>query len=199
MHSISTDAEHAISRQEIRTSSRALGRQLRTGIETNLPLTSALPGRRRRGSLRSLWFGPPLEACRTEPANPSVSYLICLRTHWARGRPNPGGGEPSKEAHGVVLAERCGSTPGQHRRRRPTAWLGMWIRTSESVLEPPIWICVTISPEGGASPAAETLRVPAAWTFIWETLETGLACWAADGVSGLVTAVSGPLGGCASD
>ena len=52
------------------------------------------------------------------------------------------------------------------------------IRTSESVLEPPIWICVTISPEGGASPAAETLRVPAAWTFIWETLETGLRGWA---------------------
>ena len=53
------------------------------------------------------------------------------------------------------------------------------IRTSESVLEPPNWICVTISPEGGASPAAETLRVPAAWTFIWETLETGLAGWSA--------------------
>ena len=42
-------------------------------------------------------------------------------------------------------------------------------RTSESVIEPPNWICVTISPEGGASPAAETLRAPAAWTFIWET------------------------------
>ena len=30
-------------------------------------------------------------------------------------------------------------------------------------------------------------------------LETGVAGWAADGVSGLVAAVSGPLGDCASD
>jgi len=36
-------------------------------------------------------------------------------------------------------------------------------RTAESVREPPNWICVTISPEVGASPAAETLRVRAAW------------------------------------
>jgi hypothetical protein len=36
------------------------------------------------------------------------------------------------------------------------------IRTSESVREPPNWICVTISPEVGASPAAETRRVRAA-------------------------------------
>ena len=33
------------------------------------------------------------------------------------------------------------------------------IRTSESVREPPYWICVTISPAAGASPAAETRRV----------------------------------------
>ena len=33
-----------------------------------------------------------------EPANPSASYLICLRTHWARGRPNPGGGERSRSS-----------------------------------------------------------------------------------------------------
>ncbi len=36
------------------------------------------------------------------------------------------------------------------------------IRTSESVREPPNWICVTISPEVGASPAGETIRVGAA-------------------------------------
>ena len=36
-------------------------------------------------------------------------------------------------------------------------------RTAESGREPPNWICVTISPEVGASPAAETLRVRAAW------------------------------------
>jgi len=36
------------------------------------------------------------------------------------------------------------------------------IRTSESVRVPPDWICVTISPEVGASPVAETVRVPAA-------------------------------------
>ena len=36
------------------------------------------------------------------------------------------------------------------------------IRTKESVREPPNWICVTISPEVGASPAAETRRVRAA-------------------------------------
>ena len=36
------------------------------------------------------------------------------------------------------------------------------IRTSESVRELLNWICVTISPEVGASPAAETLRVRAA-------------------------------------
>ncbi len=33
------------------------------------------------------------------------------------------------------------------------------IRTAESVREPPNWICVTISPKVGASPAADTLRV----------------------------------------
>jgi hypothetical protein len=54
------------------------------------------------------------------------------------------------------------------------------IRTGESVRELFDWNFVTISPEVGASPAAETLRVPAAWTFIWETLETGLAGWAAE-------------------
>ena len=43
-----------------------------------------------------------------------------------------------------------------------TGWLGMWIRTGESVREPPNRICVTTSPEVGASPAAETLRVRAA-------------------------------------
>ena len=38
------------------------------------------------------------------------------------------------------------------------------IRTGKSgPPEPPNWICVTISPEVGASPAAETLRVRAAW------------------------------------
>ena len=36
------------------------------------------------------------------------------------------------------------------------------IRTSESVREPLSWICVTISPEVGASPTAETLRARAA-------------------------------------
>ena len=36
------------------------------------------------------------------------------------------------------------------------------IRTSESVRELPNWNCVTTSPEVGASPAAETLRVRAA-------------------------------------
>ena len=49
-------------------------------IATNLPLTSALPGRRRRGSLRSLWFGPPLEACRTRTGE-SVRELSDLFTY----------------------------------------------------------------------------------------------------------------------
>ena len=36
------------------------------------------------------------------------------------------------------------------------------IELPKSVREPPNWICVTISPEVGVSPAAETLRVRAA-------------------------------------
>jgi hypothetical protein len=35
-------------------------------------------------------------------------------------------------------------------------------RTAESVREPPNWFCVTISPEVGVSPAAETVRARAA-------------------------------------
>ena len=38
------------------------------------------------------------------------------------------------------------------------------IRTEESGRELPDWICVTTSPEVGASPAAETRRVRAAYT-----------------------------------
>ena len=40
--------------------------------------------------------------------------------------------------------------------RRPDCVAGHMTPTAESVREPPNWICMTISPEVGASPAAET-------------------------------------------
>ena len=62
-----------------------------------------------------------------------------------------------------MMGDDSATAPTRSTRRRRTAGWACRIRTSESVREPPNWICVTISPEVGASPAAETLRVRAAW------------------------------------
>jgi hypothetical protein len=62
----------------------------------------------------------------------------------------------------LVLRSRQGRT--SHFARAETGLRG-WafrIRTGESVRELSDWNCVTTSPDVGASPAAETLRVQAA-------------------------------------
>ena len=109
-------------------------------------------------------YEPAARRIRARPGSLDSWRGICSKSH----EHDADHGEAEECSNGQCVAFEVASQAAvTTEANRPPVGDGLrgWacrIRTSESVREPPNWICVTIPPEVGASPAAETLRARAA-------------------------------------